>query len=464
MEIKKVSRRQFLHMGAIAVAGTIVAACAPRGGEGITEGEPVVSGTPSTPTRKAMTLEAWTNRGEPQSTVAASFVNLYNKQLADAGVPVQWNFDYYSEGFNDKIAACAAEGASCFPDVLFGSSGEDWLPAFIAAGWVPEHNSALDAVGFDWSDYISGVRRQLDGKDYWLPWGFGTWMQYLNLSHAEEAGLDFETGAPQTLDDVVKWSQAATTMSGGKIDRSGFLLTGSGGHPTLVWGTVLEGLGGQIVDRDTMDKPNFNNDAGREAAQFVLDCFDKHKISTRDVADRYKCWQTGCASVFWVGPWVMASSIDAGLNFATLEMPEINGQRVATDAFTEAMNLFDKGDEDRMLEGARLLKWFTENMGEFCTLAGDLCATKSGRALASYQNRVAAQYEVPVLKALEQGYARSAYFHPETSLNYYWGTPLVENLDHLWQGDWTVQEALDNLEAAVEEFLSRSPCLKFEWV
>ncbi len=466
MKAKKVSRRDFLRMSACATVGAAIAACQPQVIEKTVEVdvEKVVTATPSAPERKPMTLEVWIERGDPQRTVIGSFVDTYNKELAGAGVPVTWEYDFPGDSLPDLLMAAAAEGPSAFPDLLIGSSNEGLYPPLILAGAVPEQNSWMDAVGLDWSDYAPNVRKQIDGKDYWLPYGVAAFIQYVNLDHAEEAGLDIAANPPDDLETMIEVARAMTKLGADdKVERSGFLLTGSGGHPSLVWGTVLECLGGQIVADDGMT-PNFNNAAGKEAAQFVIDCFDDYIVSTRDLADRYKAWAVGNASIFWTGTWVMATSLTAELNFATMPLPEVDGVRVSTDAATEAMSLFDTGDPDSMMEAARLLKWFTEHMGEYCTIVGDICPTLSGRAMPSYQNRAAAPYEGPALQAYEEGYAQSAFFHPEKNINYYWGEPEVDNLDRIWLGEWTVEEGLEKMEAEVQAILDKNPVIPIQLV
>src|SRR6266478_1063292 len=54
---------------------------------------------------------------------------------------------------------------------------------------------------------------------------------------------------------------------------------------------------------EDLKKACVNPDAGKAAMQWVLDLFDKHKVSTRDVSDRYKAFGTGQGSIFWTGPW-----------------------------------------------------------------------------------------------------------------------------------------------------------------
>ena len=56
--------------------------------------------------------------------------------------------------------------------------------------------------------------------------------------------------------------------------------------------------------------------------EWVLDLFDKHKVSTRDVTDRYKAFGTGQGSIFWTGPWTLNGYVQQKLNFRTYPVPQ----------------------------------------------------------------------------------------------------------------------------------------------
>ncbi len=65
-----------------------------------------------------------------------------------------------------------------------------------------------------------------------------------------------------------------------------------------------------------------NPDAGIEAMHWVLDLFDKLKVSTRDVTDRYKAFGTGEGSIFWTGPWTLNGYVQSGPAVPHLPVPE----------------------------------------------------------------------------------------------------------------------------------------------
>ena len=103
-----------------------------------------------------------------------------------------------------------------------------------------------------------------------------------------------------------------TKREGDKVTRSGIMMTGSGVQPTVTWGIVAEQMGFKRASED-LKRRAVNPEAGKAAMQWVLDLFDKHKVSTRDVTDRYKAFGTGQGSIFWTGPWTLNGYLEQKL-------------------------------------------------------------------------------------------------------------------------------------------------------
>ncbi len=59
--------------------------------------------------------------------------------------------------------------------------------------------------------------------------------------------------------------------------------------------------------------------------QWVLDLFDKHKVSTRDVTDRYKAFGTGQGGHLLDRPWTLNGYLGQKLNFQTSLFPNVGG-------------------------------------------------------------------------------------------------------------------------------------------
>ena len=220
---------------------------------------------------------------------------------------------------------------------------------------------------------------------------------------------------------------------------------------------------GSLVGPDRRST-NFNNEHGRTAAQFVLDCFRKYKVADPNVSDRYKTWLTGNASVFWSGDWVIGSSLlQQDLKFDVWKMPAFGGRR-ASQASLESIVIFKQDDQQRILEAARLLKWFIAHLREYDATIGDIAPTKSVQQDAAYRNRTANKYLWPVADAYSNHYTFPQISHPEQDLNYYGGPLLRRNLDRVWLGQASIQDGLDALEKDVKDVLAKAPIIEFKLV
>jgi ABC-type glycerol-3-phosphate transport system substrate-binding protein len=457
MNNKNINRREFLRIVATGAMSTALAACGinPPQEASTPESSTEIVATSIPPSTQPLQLECWIHRGDPQASAIESYVQRYNKELAEKGEPVTWVTTVQPSVIEPLTAAFSA--GSGFPDLMIDSTGE-WMGPFIKSGWQVELNSLLESVGFDWGQMLPNTRWQIDGKDYFLHYNITAFLMYINLDHANEAGLDLAKSPPDTWDAVVEWAQKMTkTDSNGNIVRPGFLNLGSGIHPAVIWATLVEGYGGNVITPDGKG-PNFNNEAGIKAAQWVLDTFHRWKISDINMQDRYKQWVSGAASMFFSGNWVIANSIQQeGLNFDVWSVPRAD--RIYSTCANESIQIF-KGEENRMKEAAKLTKWFIDHNGEYSAPFGDIAVTKAAVEHPDYKNRVANKYTWPVMEAYDQAYVYPWPMHPQGPLFLpYSGEVIIRNMDLIWQGQISIEEGLKNFEKEVIDILAQEPII-----
>ncbi len=471
MTKETLTRRKFLTLTTTAALGAAVAACAP-GTAAPTAAPPTSAPAPTTapasPTQvpaapQTMTLQAWISRGAPQGDLLGQMIDKYNAEQQTKGTGIKWEYQSVTDSIDAKLAAAATAGKG-FPDAYLGDDSLAWSSRYIQAGWVLPLNPILDKVGFDWNNFRPGTRWTLDDKDYFLSYGPSGFMQYINLSHAQEAGLDLQKDPPDTIEKMVEWAQAMTKKdASGAVTRSGFLMTGAGLQPTVVWGHYLQALGGSLVGADGKTT-NFNNDMGKEAAQFVLDLFNKYKVSDPNITDRYKEWQTGNGSIFWSGNWVIGSSLpNKDLKFDTWKMPAIKGKRAA-QASLESMMIFKQDDANRNTEAAKLIKWIFDNFIPYYAQIGDITSWKPVAESAQYKDRPANKYLGPVDAAYNDHFTFPQNSNPVQDLNYYGSSLLIRNLDNVWLGTTPIQDGLNALEKEVQDVLKQAPLVQFKLV
>ncbi len=308
------SRRQFLALTGTVSGAALVAACvAPpaAGGEGMPEAETYL-------------VNHWSWLSASDAEVWGRHIENFNDAHTDKGIQIE-KLDVSSNEYKTKVLASAATGQA--PDFGWADAGE--RADFVEDGVMVPLGDHLTDAGLDWDDFTElAVNRsnypQFGSELYHMPLDAMTWQMEINLDHAEEAGLD-PSSPPTNNDELLEWAKAMTVLDGDTVARSGFLMTGSGLHVAFIWGLVAHQMGFRIVDED-LTAACINPDAAKEAAQWVLDLFDKHKIATRDVADRYKAFGTGEGSMFITGPWTLNGYIEQGLNFAVEFTPNIGGE------------------------------------------------------------------------------------------------------------------------------------------
>ncbi len=180
-----------------------------------------------------------------------------------------------------------------------------------------------------------------------------------------------------------------TKRDGDKVTRSGIMMTGSAVQPTITWSIVAAQMGFKRVS-DDYKTAAVNPEAGKQAMQWVLDLFDKWKVSTRDVTNRYKAFGTGQGSIFWTGPWTLNGYVQQKLNFRSYAFPKI-GSTLLTYLEEGGMELYVQKDTGRYEASMQAVKWLSDN---------SLLWTTKGRGASprtSIQNNPALQDRGPAL-------------------------------------------------------------------
>jgi hypothetical protein len=196
----------------------------------------------------------------------------------------------------------------------------------------------------------------------------------VNLAHVKAAGLD-PSKFPEDGKTLLEWAEKMTKRDGGKVLNSGIMMTGSGVQPTVTWGIVAEQMGFQRAS-DDLKTACVNPEAGKAAMQYVLDLFDKYKVSTRDVTDRYKAFGTGQGSIFWTGPWTLNGYMAQKLDFAADLFPNIGGKRI-TYFEQGGLQLYTQADEGRYEATMQAVKWLSDNSFLWTTVGRGASPRKS---------------------------------------------------------------------------------------
>lgn len=434
----RISRRNFLKIGAAAAGATL--------GSGAL-GHALLNPRMA---QAQDTLRFWYGLGATQGDPLEEFT-----QRAAEEIGVEVTFDNFVEDAETKLTA--GFGANDIPD-MFETDYPFMGGLVLGIGALDPMDDMLAAVDYPLDTIVPFVldRCRFNGELYAVPHGWNSWVLFYNLDHFEEAGLPTDR-EPESLEEFIEWSQMLTKRdSNGNITQSGFVNLGSGILPSNIWGALLYQYGGSVVTEDGT-ATNFNNEAGRAAAEFVLNTFYEWEISDPAVTQRYDYWLTGQGSMFYTGTWVVGSSLtQEGLNFRTGAMPILGDQRAVMYEYSGLVLPFGRSDEVKEQVG-QIYKYFAENAGEFAVASSQLPVTVEGLEFEDYVNSDAHQY----FTASEEN-GDSAFWdvaHPESAeFSVYNGTGLVTRvLDRVWSQEITVDEGLNELDEQLTAKLGEQP-------
>lgn len=303
-------------------------------------------------------LVHWSWLAASDGEVWQKMIDAFNEAHKGKGVQIRMEL-IPEEQYVTKVLAAVATGQA--PDFGWGTAGKG---AQLARDEVvvPLDDVAAQ-VGLDLADFseasIKAARYpKYDNKMFMVPMDLMSLQPEINLDHVAEAGLDPEN-PPKDGAQLLEWAAAMTRRDGDTVTRSGIMMTGSGVQPTVTWGIVAEQMGFQRAS-DDLKTACVNPEAGKAAMQWVLDLFDKHKVSTRDVTDRYKAFGTGQGGIFWTGPWTLNGYVGQGLNFKTALFPNIGGKHV-TYFEMGGLELYAQQDAGRYEATMQAVKWLSDN-------------------------------------------------------------------------------------------------------
>lgn len=306
----------------------------------------------------AIELNHWSWLAASDGEVWAQMVTAFNDAHKDQGVQIRMEL-VPEEQYTTKLLAAAATGRA--PDFGWGTAGKG--AALARDGVTVPLDALIGEVGLDIDDFsessIHAARYpRYDNAIYMVPMDLMSLQPLINLDHVVEAGLDPEN-PPQTGEELIEWGLAMTRRDGDTVTRSGLLMTGSGVQPTVTWGIVAEQMGFRRASAD-LTEAAVNPEAGIAAMHWTLDLFDKHKVATRDVTDRYREFGVGNGSVFWTGPWTLNGYVGQGLNFMAAKFPKIGEER-STYFEMGGLELYVQQDEARYAATLAAVKWLSDN-------------------------------------------------------------------------------------------------------
>jgi len=394
----------------------------------------------------------WSWLSASDGEIWAQMIDNFNEAHKDKGVQIRIELVPYDQ-YTTKVLAATATGRA--PDFGWGTAGTG--AALARDGVTVALDDLVGEVGLDIDDFdpksIKAARYPKYGNSiYMIPMDLMSLQPEINLDHVAEAGLDPDS-PPATGEDLIEWGLAMTKHDGDTVTRSGILMTGSGVQPTVTWGIVAEQMGFQRASED-LSTAAVNPEKGIAAMEWVLDLFDTHRVSTRDVTDRYKAFGTGGGSIFWTGPWTLNGYVGQGLNFMTSLFPNIGGEQ-RTYFEMGGLELYAQSDPGSYKATLEAVKWLSANSFLWTTVGRGASPLQSILNRPDYRTSGHSWYvrgafvdgmafatipEVPVLAG------------PDFTI-YSGGNFLARTLEGVWAGSKSPAQAMDQLAEKWQEGL-----------
>ncbi|MDE0533845.1 MAG: extracellular solute-binding protein [Albidovulum sp.] len=394
----------------------------------------------------------WSWLAASDGEIWGQMIDDFNDAHKDKGVQIRLELVNF-EQYDTKVLAATATGRA--PDFGWGIAGT--RAQMVRDGVIVPLDDLSGEVGLDIGDFselsISAARYPKYGNGmYMVPLDLMSLQPEINLDHVAEAGLDVNS-APATGEELIEWGKAMTKMDGDTVTRSGILMTGSGVQPTVTWGIVAEQMGFQRASAD-LTTAAVNPEAGIAAMEWVLALFDEHKVSTRDITDRYKAFGTGNGSIFWTGPWTLNGYVGQGLNFKTSLFPKI-GSELKTYFEMGGLELYKQQDEGRYKATLEAVKWLSDNSFLWTTVGRGASPRKSILERPDYKT---AGHDWSVRGAFVEGMEFATIPEipvmagPEFTI-YSGGNFLARKLEGVWAGSKTPEEAMAQITERWQEGL-----------
>ena len=370
-------------------------------------------------------------------------IDAFNAAHADQGVRIRMEV-VPDDQYGAKVLSAVAVGQA--PD--FGWSTAGLRAQWIDQGVVVPLDDLFARIGFDLDDFteqsIAASRYPGYGNRLaMVPMDAMSLQVLLNTDHAAEAGLD-PSQPPATGAELLAWADRLTHREGTKVVRSGWLMTGSGVQPSVVWGIVAHQFGFRRAS-DDLTEAAVNPDAGKAAAWWVLDLFDTHRVSTRDVADRYRSFGTGEASMFLTGPWTLTgyATLEPKLNFVSFVTPQI-GNDASTYFELGGLELYAQRDEGRYPRTAQALKWLSDNSFLWTTKGRGVAVRKSVLNHPDYRT---AGHPWAIRGAFIEGLPNAVIGEVPVKAGanftiYTGGGFVAQTMDPVWAGERSIDEAI----------------------
>ena len=291
----RVTRRQFIGMATMTVAGGLLTACA--------QPTPTPEPTPAPTAAAAATEPAAATAPAATAVPATEVPTVAAKQVTLTVSLADWNPDVqnyidkeavpdfqtkfpgrqvkvnYSDWnrFNEELTTAFAGGVA--PDVFQG--GAVWAPQMAQRNWALPLDDLIKTASTDWewADFYPALQDDvtIEGKVLAVPYRMDTRPMWYREDILKEAGVE----VPTTWDEMITAAKACAKMENGKITREGWHFAdpvASGWqNDWQAYVIFLDQAGGMLLSDDGKECL-IDQQPAIDTLQFLVDMIYKHNI------------------------------------------------------------------------------------------------------------------------------------------------------------------------------------------
>lgn len=391
---------------------------------------------------ETVSLNFWTLFDGGDGANMQALVDEFNKTHPDIQVKntqLVWG-EYYT-----KLVTAVGSGNG--PDI--GISHTSRLPDLIDQGVVTELDAVAEEAGVDWNSYNQNLLNAtvVDGKHYAAPIDTHPFIMFYNKKLLKDAGLLGEDGKPileQSADGFVAFLAALKEKLPSNVTP--FALSNSNDDPYRLWWALYSQLGGNDLISDDLTTAAVDKDKGAQAADYIQKLFTNGYIKKND-PDFYKNFQSGTAAIMMTGVWATGTweSTD-GLEFGAMPIPKIYDQEATWgDSHTIILPLTKDEDPAKRKAAMIFADWVAEN-GQVWAKAGHIPSKPSVLEKQEYK-------DMPYRSDYAAVASTVKFNKPSTKNWQIRDNASFKLLNEVWADKMTPAEAMDQLEAAVQEVL-----------
>lgn len=387
----------------------------------------------------------WNLFGGGDAEYMEDIVNAYNdsQDVYFVNNVMQEYAEYYT-----KLLTSIASGKG--PDLAIAHSHV--LPELVSQGLVTNIDDYASDVGLKWEEYNQNVLDNVvyDGNYYAVPIDTHPEIMYINNDLVKEAGLLNDDGTPMMEETPEGFVEFLTKLKEAMPDgKMAFSFSTAGEDPYRIWWALYNQLGGEhIVDGD-LENPDFVLDKAKaiQAAEYIYDLFHTHELIPLNLADFYSEFQTGNAAVMSTGVWATGIwETTDGLSFTPMAFPNMFGQDAAwASSHTFVLPYYNKVEEDVQKGAVEFMKYATDN-GVMWAKAGHIPSKDTVTDSAEFK-------EMPYRSDYAE-VANYVKFVDKTVHARGIQDIVIRNLDTIWSGDASADDAFDTIEKEITDLIS----------